>query len=92
MNENTKSRLASRKLWVAIGGLIAVFATEWAGLDPAMAEKIIAAVVVIVPSYIGGQGIVDAVLAYTKGGGTTTALAEKPEVAKPKKAAKKSAK
>ena len=52
MNENTKSRLASRKLWVAIGGLIAVFATEWAGLDPAMAEKIIAAVVVIVPPWI----------------------------------------
>ena len=41
-----------------------VMATEWANIKPEMAEKIIAAIVIIVPSYIGGQGLVDAVKEY----------------------------
>lgn len=68
MKTSIKTKLASRKLWVAIGGLLAVFATEWAGLEPAMAEKIIQAICIIVPSYVAGQGVVDAVLAYAKKG------------------------
>ena len=59
-----KEKLKSRKLWVAIGGLVMVMATEWANINPEMAEKIIAAIVVIVPSYIGGPGLVDAVKEY----------------------------
>ncbi len=59
-----RDKLKSRKLWVAIGGLLSVFAVEWANVSADMADKIIAAIVVIVPSYIGGQGIVDAVKEY----------------------------
>ena len=59
-----KEKLKSRKLWMAIGGLLIVIATEWLNLSPEVAEKLIGAVVVIVPSYIGGQGIVDAMKEY----------------------------
>lgn len=59
-----KDKLKSRKLWVAIGGLLTVMSTEWLKVNPDMAEKIIGAVVVIVPAYIGGQGIVDAMKEY----------------------------
>ena len=59
-----KDKLKSRKLWVAVGGLLLVIATEWLNLSPDVAEKVISAVVVIVPAYIGGQGIVDAVKEY----------------------------
>ena len=59
-----KDKLKSRKLWVSIGGLLTVMSTEWLKVNPDMAEKIIGAVVVIVPAYIGGQGIVDAVKEY----------------------------
>ena len=59
-----KEKLKSRKLWMAIGGLLIVIATEWLNLSPDVAEKLIGAVVVIVPSYIGGQGIVDAMKEY----------------------------
>ena len=66
-----KEKLKSRKLWVAIGGLVLVMATEWANIKPEMAEKIIAAIVVIVPAYIGGQGVVDAVKEYVASNKTT---------------------
>ena len=59
-----KDKLKSRKLWVAVGGLLLVIATEWLNLSPDVAEKVISAVVVIVPAYIGGQGIVDAMKEY----------------------------
>ena len=59
-----KEKLKSRKLWMAIGGLLIVLATEWLNLSPDVAEKVIGAVVVIVPAYIGGQGIVDAMKEY----------------------------
>ena len=62
-----KEKLSSRKLWVAIGGLLTVIATDWMGLTPEAAEQIIGAVVVIVPSYLGGQGIVDALGALSAG-------------------------
>ena len=55
-----KENLKSRKLWMAIGGWLMVMATEWLNLSPDVAEKVIGAVVIIVPAYIGGQGIVDA--------------------------------
>ena len=29
-----KEKLKSRKLWVAIGGLVMVMATEWANINP----------------------------------------------------------
>ena len=59
-----KEKLKSRKLWMAIGGLLAVMATEWLNLSPEVAEQVIGAVVIIVPAYIGGQGIVDAMKEY----------------------------
>lgn len=66
-----KDKLKSRKLWVAIGGLVMVMATEWANISPEMAEKIIAAIVVIVPSYLAGQGLVDCVKEYVASTKTT---------------------
>jgi hypothetical protein len=66
-----KEKLKSRKLWVAIGGLVMVMATEWTNVSPEMAEKIITAIVVIVPAYIGGQGVVDAVKEYVAAQKTT---------------------
>ena len=59
-----KEKLKSRKLWMAIGGLLIVLATEWLNLSPDVAEKVIGAVVVIVPAYIGGQGSGDAMKEY----------------------------
>jgi len=59
-----KDKLKSRKLWVAIGGVLTVMATEWANLSPELTEQLIAAVVVIVPAYIAGQSVVDALKEY----------------------------
>ena len=77
-----KQKLKSRKLWVALGGLLTVVATEWIGVGPEIAEKVIGAVVAITCAYVGGQGLVDALAAYAKG----SALAgEAASAAKPKK-------
>jgi hypothetical protein len=59
-----KDKLKSRKLWMAIGGVLTVMATEWANLSPELTEQLIAAVVVIVPAYIAGQSVVDALKEY----------------------------
>ena len=59
-----KEKLKSRKLWMAVGGLLTVMATEWFNLSPELSENLISAVVIIVPSYIGGQSIVDALKEY----------------------------
>ena len=59
-----KEKLKSRKLWMAIGGLLTVMATEWFNLSPELSENLISAVVIIVPAYIGGQSIVDALKEY----------------------------
>ena len=59
-----KEKLKSRKLWMAIGGLLVVMATEWLNISPDVADKLSGAVIIIVPAYIGGQGIVDAVKEY----------------------------
>jgi len=50
---------------MAIGGLLTVLSTEWLNLSPAVAENVIGAVVIIVPAYIGGQSIVDALKEYS---------------------------
>jgi len=50
---------------MAIGGLLTVVATEWLNLSPSVAENVIGAVIIIVPSYIGGQSIVDALKEYS---------------------------
>ena len=60
MKEEMKSKLASRKLWMAIGGLLTVLATDWLNLEPQLAESLIAAVVIIVPAYLISQSIPDA--------------------------------
>jgi len=60
-----KDKLKSRKLWMAIGGLLTVMATEWMNLSPTVTENVIGAVIIIVPSYIGGQSIVDALKEYS---------------------------
>ena len=44
-----------------------VAATEWLNLSPELTEQVVSAVIVIVPAYIGGQGIVDAMKEYAKG-------------------------
>ena len=59
-----KEKLKSRKLWMAIGGLLTVMATEWFNLSPQLSENLIGAVIIIVPAYIGGQSIVDALKEY----------------------------
>ena len=59
-----KEKLKSRKLWMAIGGLLTVMATECLNLSPELSEQVIGAVIIIVPAYIGGQGIVDAMKEY----------------------------
>jgi hypothetical protein len=61
---NWKEKLVSRKLWVALGGVFSVLIVDWAGLDPAMAQNLVGAITTIVPSYIAGQGVVDAMGAY----------------------------
>ena len=83
-----KQKLKSRKLWVALGGLLTVIATEWIGVGPEIAEKVIGAVVAITCAYVGGQGLVDALAAYAKG----TALAGGDGSGATAKKAKKSAK
>ena len=50
---------------MAIGGLLTVMATEWLNLSPAVTENVIGAVIIIVPAYIGGQRIVDALKEYS---------------------------
>ena len=59
-----KEKLKSRKLWMAIGGLLTVMATEWFNLSPEVTENLSGAVMVIVPEYIGGQGLVDCFKEY----------------------------
>ena len=63
-----KEKLKSRKLWIAIGGLLTVAATEFLNLSPELADQIVSAVIIIVPAYIGGQGIVDAMKEYASNG------------------------
>ena len=48
-----KEKLKSRKLWMAIGGLLTVAATEWLNLSPELTEQVVSAVIIIVPAYIG---------------------------------------
>tara|TARA_R110000824_G_scaffold29442_4_gene97959 strand:+ start:2347 stop:2589 length:243 start_codon:yes stop_codon:yes gene_type:complete len=55
-----KDKLKSRKLWVAVGGVIAVMLTDWLKLSPEMSEGIVTALVTIVVAYVGGQSLVDA--------------------------------
>lgn len=79
-----KQKLKSRKLWVALGGLLTVVAIEWIGIGPEIAEKVIGAVVAITCAYVGGQGLVDALAAYAKGtalagGDGSGATAKKPK-------------
>jgi hypothetical protein len=62
-----KEKLSSRKLWIALGGLFMVVATEWIGISPEASQQVIDAVVIIVPAYLGGQGIVDAFGAWNAG-------------------------
>ena len=59
-----KKKLQSRKLWMAIAGVLVVMSTEWLNMDPKLADSLIGAVVIIVPAYIGGQSIVDALKEY----------------------------
>ncbi len=53
---------------MAIGGLLTVAATEFLNLSPELADQIVSAVIIIVPAYIGGQGIVDAMKEYASSG------------------------
>ena len=59
-------RLKSRKLWIAIGGLLTVMSTEWLNMSPELTENIVSAVTIIIPSFIAGQGLVDCFKAYAE--------------------------
>ena len=72
-----KEKLKSRKLWMAIGGILLVMATEWLKINPDLADKLIGAIVVIVPSYLAGQGIVDAVKEYAATASAKKTVAKK---------------
>jgi len=61
-----KEKLKSRKLWMALGGLLTVMATEWLKMSPELTENVVSAVVIIVPSYLAGQGLVDCFKAYSE--------------------------
>jgi hypothetical protein len=52
-------RLKSRKLWMALGGVVAVMLTDWLNMSPELTENVVSAVVIIIPSYLAGQGLVD---------------------------------
>jgi len=53
-----KQRLASRKLWVAVGSLIAVLLSEVFGLE--LPTEVVVSMTAIVASYLLGQSLVDA--------------------------------
>ena len=53
---------------MAIGGLLTVAATEWLNLSPELTDQVVSAGIIIVPAYIGGQGIVDAMKEYASNG------------------------
>tara|TARA_Y100000588_G_scaffold9751_1_gene10859 strand:+ start:290 stop:517 length:228 start_codon:yes stop_codon:yes gene_type:complete len=55
-----KEKLKSRKLWIAIGGVLTVVLTDWASLSPELADNLVTGLVTIVVAYVGGQSIVDA--------------------------------
>ena len=63
-----KDKLSSRKLCVALGGVFTIILTEWLGVSAEATASIIDTVTVIVPSYLAGQGIVDALGAIGKKG------------------------
>ena len=67
-----KEKLKSRKLWMAIGGLLTVAGTEFLNLSPELTEQIVGAVMIIIPAYIGGQSIVDALKEYAQKDKTPT--------------------
>ena len=53
-----KGRLASRKLWIAVGTALAIILVEGLGID--LPKEAVASLVVVVASYILGQSWVDA--------------------------------
>ena len=59
MKPETKSKLTSRKLWMAIAGVLTVLATDWLNFSPETAEQVIGAVCIIIPAYLAGQSLSD---------------------------------
>ena len=53
-------KLKSRKLIMAVVGLVVVLATELFGVDAAQAASISDSVINLIMAYINGQGAVDA--------------------------------
>ena len=52
-----KAKLSSRKLWVAIGSVVAILIAEFTGV--AVSPEAIAGVAFLAATYIFGQGLVD---------------------------------
>ena len=52
-----KAKLASRKLWVAIGSVLAILIAEFTGVN--VSPEAIAGVAFLAATYIFGQGLVD---------------------------------
>ena len=52
-----KAKLSSRKLWVAIGSVIALLVAEFTGVS--VSPEAIAGVAFLAATYIFGQGLVD---------------------------------
>ena len=55
------SKLSSRKLWVAVGGVVSAVLVQ-VGLPEEIAGKITDAMVYIICSYLVGQGVADAAM------------------------------
>ena len=54
-----KEKLMSRKFWMTIAGLLSVIATEIFGADQGVVDSVTRAIEIIVPVYVGSQGLVD---------------------------------
>ena len=52
-----KAKLASRKLWIAIGTVVAILIAEFTGIS--VSPEAIAGVAFLAATYIFGQGLVD---------------------------------
>ena len=52
-------RLKSRKFWMTLVGLGTIVATELLGVGAEVAHTIAKAIEILIPVYVGSQGVVD---------------------------------
>ena len=54
-----ESKIKSRKFWMTLIGLFTVVATEFCGVPSQVAHTVARAIEMLVPIYVGSQGLVD---------------------------------